>query len=68
MNGPGAMEAHKQCKEAAYIFTKGNGLVVVDEVFYSVGREVQRISRRMPCTALSEKRMYSDGRPSGGIS
>ena len=52
MNGPGAMEAHKQCKEAAYIFTKGNGLVVVDEVFYSVGREVQRISRRMPFTAL----------------
>lgn len=31
---------------------KGNGLVVVDGVFYSVGGDVQRISRRVPCGSL----------------
>ena len=37
LSGPGAMEAHKHHKEEVYIFTKGNGYVVVDETFYPVG-------------------------------
>ncbi len=37
LNGPGAMEPHTHHKEEVYIFTKGNGYVVVDEVFYPVG-------------------------------
>ncbi len=37
LNGPGAMEPHTHNKEEVYIFTKGNGYVVVDEVFYPVG-------------------------------
>ena len=30
LNGPGAMEPHTHHKEEVYIFTKGNGFVVVD--------------------------------------
>ena len=37
LNGPGAMEPHTHHKEEVYIFTKGNGYVVVDDVFYPVG-------------------------------
>ncbi len=37
LNGPGAMEPHSHHKEEVYIFTKGNGYVVVDDVFYPVG-------------------------------
>lgn len=37
LNGPGAMEPHTHNKEEVYIFTKGNGYVVVDDVFYPVG-------------------------------
>ena len=40
MNGPGAAEAHEHHKEEAYIFTKGERDVVVDEVSYSVGGDV----------------------------
>ena len=34
LNGPGAMEPYIHHKEEIYIFTKGYGFVVVDEVFY----------------------------------
>ncbi len=37
LKGPGAMEPHTHHKEEVYVFTKGNGYVVVDEVFYPVG-------------------------------
>ena len=37
LNGPGEMEPHTHHKEEVYIFTKGNGYVVVDDVFYPVG-------------------------------
>ena len=37
LNGPGAMEPHTHHKEEIYIFTKGNGYVVVDDAFYPVG-------------------------------
>ena len=37
LNGPGAMEPHTHHKEEVYIFTRGNGYVVVDETFYPVG-------------------------------
>ncbi len=37
LNGPGAMEPHTHHREEVYIFTQGNGYVVVDEVFYPVG-------------------------------
>ena len=37
LNGPGAMEPHTHHKEEVYIFTKGNGYVVVDDAFYPVG-------------------------------
>ena len=37
LNGPGAMEPHKHHKEEVYIFTKGNGYVIVDGVRYPVG-------------------------------
>ena len=37
LNGPGAMEPHAHHKEEVYIFTKGNGYVVVDDAFYPVG-------------------------------
>ncbi len=37
LNGPGTMEPHTHHKEEVYIFTKGNGYVVVDETFYPVG-------------------------------
>ena len=36
LNGSGAMEPHTHHKEEVYIFTKGNGYVVVDDVFYPV--------------------------------
>ena len=36
LSGPGAMEAHQHHKEEVYVFTKGNGYVVVDNVFYPV--------------------------------
>ncbi len=37
LNGPGAMEPHTHHKEEVYIFTKGNGYVVVDGTRYPVG-------------------------------
>ena len=37
LNGPGAMEPYAHHKEEVYIFTKGNGYVVVDDAFYPVG-------------------------------
>ena len=37
LNGPGAMEPHTHHKEEVYIFTKGQGYVVVDGARYSVG-------------------------------
>lgn len=37
LSGPGAMEPHKHHKEEVYIFTKGNGCVIVDETRYPVG-------------------------------
>ena len=37
LNGSGAMEAHKHHKEEVYVFTKGNGYVVVDGTRYPVG-------------------------------
>ena len=37
LNGPGAMEAHTHHKEEVYIFTKGNGYVIVDGTRYPVG-------------------------------
>ena len=37
LNGPGAMEPHTHHKEEVYIFTKGNGYVVVNDTFYPVG-------------------------------
>ncbi len=37
LNGPGAMEEHKHHKEEVYVFTNGNGFVVVDGVRYPVG-------------------------------
>ena len=37
LNGPGAMEPHAHHKEEVYIFTKGNGYVVVDGTRYPVG-------------------------------
>ena len=37
LNGPGAMEPHTHHKEEVYIFTKGNGFVVVDGSRYPVG-------------------------------
>ena len=36
LNGPGAMEPHMHHKEEVYIFTKGNGYVVVDGTRYLV--------------------------------
>ena len=37
LNGPGAMETHKHHKEEVYVFTKGNGYVVVNGTRYPVG-------------------------------
>ena len=37
LNGSGAMAAHKHHKEEVYVFTKGNGYVVVDGTRYPVG-------------------------------
>ena len=36
LNGPGTMEPHTHHKEEVYIFTKGNGCVVVDGMRYPV--------------------------------
>ena len=36
LNGPGAMEEHKHHKEEVYVFTNGNGYVVVDGTRYPV--------------------------------
>ena len=37
LNGPGAMEEYKHHKEEVYVFTNGNGYVVVDGTCYHVG-------------------------------
>ena len=37
LNGPGEMEPHQHHTEEVYIFTHGNGYVVVDGVRYAVG-------------------------------
>ena len=37
LSGPGEMEPHKHHKEEVYIFTKGNGFVIVDGIRYPVG-------------------------------
>ncbi len=37
LNGPGAMEPHTHHKEEVYVFTKGNGYVIVDGTRYLVG-------------------------------
>ena len=37
LNGAGEMEPHRHHKEEVYIFTKGNGSVMVDGIRYPVG-------------------------------